>query len=151
MKRFVAIIFVGVLWICPGFGQFAGKEPAPLSAFTVPQHQLIQVADLVRMLKDGGSERPVIFQVGSSVMYQQAHIPGSKYAGPGSQNTGLLMLEKMVASLAKNRGIVIYCGCCPWSHCPNIGPAYKKLRDLGFMNVKVLYIPNNFGDDWVAK
>jgi hypothetical protein len=46
---------------------------------------------------------------------------------------------------------VLYCGCCPWGRCPNVGPAYKYLYDQGFTNVKVLYMANNFGDDWVAK
>jgi len=32
-----------------------------------------------------------------------------------------------------------------------VGPAYKALYDQGFTNVKVLYLANNFGDDWVAK
>ena len=92
-----------------------------------------------------------MLQVGSHVMYSQAHIPGSLYAGPGSQPAGLQLLESTVAKSPKNRFIVLYCGCCPWNHCPNVGPAYKRLRDLGFTNVKVLYLANNFGDDWVYK
>jgi hypothetical protein len=32
-----------------------------------------------------------------------------------------------------------------------VGPAYKRLHDLGFTNVKVLYLANNFGDDWLYK
>jgi hypothetical protein len=63
----------------------------------------------------------------------------------------LQLLESKVASTPKNALIVIYCGCCPWNRCPNVGPAYARLHDLGFTNVKVLYMANNFGDDWVAK
>ena len=44
---------------------------------------------------------------------------------------------------------MIYCGCCPWSHCPNVAAAYDTLHALGFTQVKVLYIAENFGDDWV--
>lgn len=121
------------------------------SAGTVPHERLIQPEDLNRFLMDANSIGPLILQVGSRVMYAQAHIPGSVYAGPGSQAAGLQLLEKAVASTAKGRLIVIYCGCCPWNRCPNVGPAYKRLHDLGFTNVKVLYIANNFGDDWVAK
>ena len=84
-------------------------------------------------------------------MFAQAHIPGSLYAGPGSQAAGLQLLESKVNKTPKDKLIVIYCGCCPWSRCPNMGPAYKRLRELGFTNVKALYIANNFGDDWVAK
>jgi hypothetical protein len=84
-------------------------------------------------------------------MYSQAHIPGSRYAGPGSQSDGLRLLESIVAKTPKSKFIVLYCGCCPWNRCPNVGPAYKRLHDLGFTNVKVLYLANNFGDDWAYK
>lgn len=130
--------------------QFSSPAGSPLSAMTVPQAQQMQPAQLASMLKSS-AERPLVLQVGSHVMFAQAHIPGSVYAGPGSQVAGLQLLEKAVASTAKGKLIVIYCGCCPWNRCPNVGPAYKRLQDLGFTNVKVLYIANNFGDDWVAK
>jgi hypothetical protein len=32
-----------------------------------------------------------------------------------------------------------------------VGPAYQELRAMGFTKVKVLYIANNFGADWVDK
>ena len=64
---------------------------------------------------------------------------------------GLALLEKAVSLLPKSKFIVIYCGCCPWNRCPNVGPAFKRLADLGFTNVKVVYFANNFGDDWVSK
>lgn len=131
--------------------QGAGAQVSPLSATTVPREDLMEPAELAGMLNANGSERPVIFQVGSYVMFQQAHIPNSGFAGPGSQEAGQVLLKKVAAPLKKNQLIVIYCGCCPWSHCPNIGPAYKQLRDLGFTKVKALYIAKNFGDDWVAK
>ncbi len=121
------------------------------SAFSVPQAQLIQPDALNRILQAGGSGSPLVLQVGSHVMFSQAHIVGSVYAGPGAESSGLQLLASKVASVPKNKFIVIYCGCCPWSHCPNIGPAYKQLHDMGFTNVKALYLANNFGDDWVSK
>jgi hypothetical protein len=111
----------------------------------------MQPAELAHLLKPGGAQQPVIFQVGSLVMFQQAHIPNAKFAGPGSQSSGLAQLRKLSAPLAKTQLIVIYCGCCPWGRCPNMGTAYKALHDLGFRNVKALYLASNFGDDWVAK
>jgi thiosulfate/3-mercaptopyruvate sulfurtransferase len=152
MKRLGGIIYLG-LFLCAmtAYGQFSGPPSGQLAATTVPQAQLIQPAELVQMLKATKEERPLLLQVGSFVMFQQAHIPESIYAGPGSQSAGLQMIEKSVAQVAKGRLIIIYCGCCPWNHCPNIGPAYKKLREMGYTNVKALYIARNFGDDWVAK
>jgi hypothetical protein len=127
------------------------SNPAPLSATTVPQSDQIQPSELARLLKPGFGDRPVVFQVGSFVMFQQAHIPNAGFAGPGSQANGMILLKKFAAPLSKKQLIVIYCGCCPWNKCPNIGPAYKQLHALGFTNVKALYIASNFGDDWVSK
>jgi arsenite-transporting ATPase len=75
---------------------------------------------------------------------------------PTGHTLRLLSLPKAwsgarVAKLAKDTPIVIYCGCCPWSHCPNIAAAYNALRALGFTQVGVLYIADNFGDNWVNK
>lgn len=128
--------------------QFSGP---PASASSIPESERMQPAELVKLLKSREAERPLVFQVGSRMMFGQAHIPGSAFAGPGSQPAGLKLLESKLASTAKGRLIVVYCGCCPWTRCPNIGPAYKRLRELGFTNVKALYIADNFGDDWVAK
>lgn len=95
--------------------------------------------------------KPLLFQVGSHMLYVQAHIPGSEYVGAGNSYEGLHRLADRVSKLPKNTTIILYCGCCPWSHCPNVNPAYDALAKLGFTNVKVLYIANNFGADWVDK
>jgi thiosulfate/3-mercaptopyruvate sulfurtransferase len=146
------IVFIAFISLSLAAGARAqSSNPAPLSATTVPQSDLIQPAELARLVKPGFGDRPVVFQVGSFVMFQQAHIPNAGFAGPGSQANGMILLKKFSAPLKKDQLIVIYCGCCPWSRCPNIGPAYKQLHDLGFTNVKALYIANNFGDDWVSK
>lgn len=106
---------------------------------------------LANGLDSSGGEKPIIIQVGFRKLYEQAHIPGSEYFGPGSEEDARQQLEKRVQPLPRTKLIVLYCGCCPWDHCPNVKPAYNLLRSLGFTNVKVLYIANNFGDDWVNK
>jgi thiosulfate/3-mercaptopyruvate sulfurtransferase len=121
------------------------------SATSIPNTQLIQPAAMAALLRSSGTERPLVLQVGSRLMFAQAHIAGSVFAGPGSQPSGSELIEKRVAATGKNKLIVIYCGCCPWNRCPNMGPAFKRLHDLGFTNVKAVYFANNFGDDWVAK
>jgi thiosulfate/3-mercaptopyruvate sulfurtransferase len=120
------------------------------AATTIPAGALIQPTDLAGMLHAGGSQ-PVILQVGSSVLYKQAHIPGAQYAGPTSTQDGIQNLQSHVDSLPRGQLLVIYCGCCPWTRCPNIAPAYEQLRAMGFTNVKVLYLADNFGDNWVSK
>ena len=75
LKYFAFVLFVGI-----GSGiqaQFSSPGSGSLSATTVPQGQLIQPAELVKLLKESGSVRPVVFQVGSFVMFQQAHIPNA--------------------------------------------------------------------------
>jgi hypothetical protein len=86
-----------------------------------------------------------------SMLYRSAHIPGAKYAGPASESSGLQALKDAVQALPREQPIVLYCGCCPWTHCPNIRPAFKAVHDLGFRNVRLLIIPQNFHDDWTAK
>ncbi len=130
--------------------QFSGAPQAG-SATSIPQAQLMQPEELKAMLGARGAQKPLVLQVGSRMLFAQAHIPGAEYAGPGSQPAGLQMLQDKVSLLPHKALIVLYCGCCPWGRCPNVGPAYKALRDLGFSNVKVLYIADNFGTNWVEK
>ena len=124
--------------------------PSESSAFSIPQADVMQPAELADMLK-AGSAKPLMLQVGSRVLFEQAHIAGSEYAGPGSQPEGLQLLRKRVAQLPHDTLIVLYCGCCPWNRCPNEGPAYRLLHSMGFTRVKALYIADNFGADWANK
>ena len=123
----------------------------PSSAFSIPQAQVLQPEALVQLLQKGGAAKPLVLQVGSHVLFAQAHIPGSEYAGAGSQPEGLQILQQRVSALSRKAPIVLYCGCCPWGRCPNVEPAFAKLREMGFTNVKVLYLADNFGTDWVEK
>lgn len=155
MKNGVLKILVGVALAIAVFGVrqlvAAQATDAPLPASTIPSAQLIQPDALSKLLNASGAARPLILQVGSKLMFDQAHIPGSEYVGPGSREDGLNLLRERVKGLPKNSSIVLYCGCCPWGRCPNVGNAFKTMQDLGFTNVKVLYIADNFGADWVGK
>ncbi|HLH07783.1 MAG TPA: rhodanese-like domain-containing protein [Terriglobales bacterium] len=121
------------------------------AAADIPNSALVQPEELAKILQKNSATKPLIFQVGFQKLYQQARIPGAEYVGAASQAEGIQQLEKRVASLPKNKAIVLYCGCCPWWHCPNVQPAYQLLHSMGFTNVKVLYIAQNFGADWVSK
>jgi thiosulfate/3-mercaptopyruvate sulfurtransferase len=112
--------------------------------------QVLQTDDLAKMIASK-SGKPRVFQVGFAVLYKSKHIPGSTYAGPGSKDEGLQLLQEAVASVAKDQLIVLYCGCCPWDHCPNMKPAFRLLQSLGYKNIKVVEIPQNFAKDWVEK
>jgi thiosulfate/3-mercaptopyruvate sulfurtransferase len=118
-------------------------------ASSIPTSRLINPDELVKVLKSSKGEKPLMIQVGSHVLFTQAHIPGSEYIGPASSERGLQQLRKGVESLPRDKAIILYCGCCPWNHCPNVKPADDALRALGFTNVRVLYISDNFGANWV--
>lgn len=135
-----AFAFILLSQLTPASAQ---HEPAA----SIPAADLIQPADLAANLKKAPT--PLILQVGFRKLYAQAHIPDSEYVGAAGEDAGLELLRNRVAKLAKDTAIVIYCGCCPWSHCPNIAAAYHALHALGFTRVKVLFIADNFGDNWV--
>jgi len=120
-------------------------------ASAIPVARQMNPEDLVKLLQSSGKEKPLMLQVGSHVLFTQAHIPGSEYVGAASTDAGLQQLRKRVESLPHSTFIVLYCGCCPWSHCPNVKPADDALHAMGFTNVKVLYIADNFGTNWVDK
>lgn len=116
-------------------------------AFAQANFPLIQPKDLVSELQAKG-QHPEVIHVGFSVLYRNKHITNSIYAGPASTPAGLAILKEAVAKLPKSREIVVYCGCYPWDHCPNIKPAMELLRQMGFTRVKALYVPTNMAKDW---
>jgi thiosulfate/3-mercaptopyruvate sulfurtransferase len=143
-----------VLAFCIGMGCILGASgigAAAIPASSIPAEDLVQPGDLAATLRTTSAVRPLVLQVGFRKLFDEAHIVGAEYAGPGGESDGLAMLRKRVANLPKDSPIVIYCGCCPWDHCPNIGAASSALRTLGFRNVKVLYISSDFGTDWIEK
>jgi thiosulfate/3-mercaptopyruvate sulfurtransferase len=132
-------------------GSVATAQSSPaMSATTIPEADQMQPADLAKILTSS-APKPLILQVGSKILFGEARIKGAKYAGPGSNAQGLQLLDKAVSGLQKGALVVIYCGCCPWNRCPNVGPAFAHLHEAGYTNVKVLYLANNFGDDWARK
>jgi thiosulfate/3-mercaptopyruvate sulfurtransferase len=136
--------------ICAAYGvSVQAQQPPAETGAIIPPQAILQPAELVQMLNT--SAKPLVLQTGSHVLYAEAHIAGAEYAGPAGTSAGIEVLRARVAGLNKDTLIVIYCGCCPWSRCPNIKPAYQQLQALGFTNVKALYIAQNFGTDWVDK
>ncbi len=154
-KRALAV--VGIIFLCaaPSWAQAGTGRPATTPAsqdeLAPGSPQLIMPENLVKLLQPANASKPLIFSVGPRMLYLQAHIPGAEYIGPGSDAHGIEQLRIRIKSVPRNQFIVLYCGCCPWSHCPNVRPAYRELQSMGFTKVKVLYIADNFGTDWVYK
>src|SRR5215469_16630197 len=147
----VLLISAGMLRVSQAENPLSGSIIQTDSAVAIPTRSLIQAGELVKLLSASPAERPLVIQVGSRVLYEEAHIPGSEYLGPAANAAGLAKLRQRLQSVTRNKFIVLYCGCCPWSHCPNIKPAWDLAQSMGFSKIKVLYIADNFGAGWVDK
>ena len=127
----------------------AAQVPGAGKAAELAAAAQIEPEALAKLVRESKGEKPVVLHVGFQNFYAQARIPGSDYAGPCSKPEGLELLRKRVESLPRRQFIALYCGCCPWDKCPNIKPAYEALRAMGFTNVKVVHIAQDFGANWV--
>jgi len=112
--------------------------------------ELIEPAKLAEWLSQGDKPLHMIC-VAFPALYKQKHISGAILAGPGSKPEGIATLHATLEKLTRSDPVVLYCGCCPMQDCPNIRPAYSAAKDLGFKNLYVLNLPNNFHTDWAAK
>jgi thiosulfate/3-mercaptopyruvate sulfurtransferase len=112
--------------------------------------QTIPPADLVKELGNGKSA-PIVVFVGFQHLYSAGHIKGSQNHGSGGSAEGLAQIKAWAGALPRSSNLVIYCGCCPMEHCPNVRPASAALREMGFTKVRVLILPTNFEVDWVEK
>ncbi len=107
----------------------------------------IAPSDLAANLASGAT--PTLLHVGSSYLYGKAHLPRAIHAGETGEETSTL--TDVVRALPKDTEIVVYCGCCPWSRCPNVRPANRTLRALGFTRVRALELPTTLRDDWIDR
>ena len=127
-------------------------SPASLQADSDPwtKAQTVQPADLEKELGNSKSAPTVVF-VGFKRLYSAGHIKGAQYHGTAGSEEGLKELTTWAAGLPRSTNLVIYCGCCPLERCPNIRPAFKALQGLGFKNLRVLLLPQDFAADWAGK
>lgn len=105
--------------------------------------QLLEPAQLAQHL-ESGKNVPVIFCVGPGAV-----IPNSVDVGPAKDS--LVTLRSTLQDLKRDTAIVVYCGCCPFEHCPNVRPAIALLNELHFTNYKLLNLPHNIKTDWLDK
>jgi thiosulfate/3-mercaptopyruvate sulfurtransferase len=139
------------------------QQPSPLRLFLVvfmimmvkagmaqnpvnwTKDQLMEPAELSQVIQKG-KKVPVIFSVGPGAL-----IPHSIDAGMASHQENLDRLKKELGSVPKKSKVVIYCGCCPFEHCPNVRPAISLLKEMGFTNYRLLDLPHNLKTDWIDK
>jgi thiosulfate/3-mercaptopyruvate sulfurtransferase len=106
------------------------------------------VAELIAKDQAG---KPTVVCVGFRPLYQGAHIPGASFHGAASTTNGIADLKHWARLVPRAANVVLYCGCCPLERCPNLKPAFLALREVGFTNLRVLLLPNDFNTDWIEK
>jgi len=121
----------------------------PASAQEIPASQTIAPDQLAKEI--AGKDKPIVVCVAPRFLYDGAHVPGALFHGATSTEKGLADFKQWAASTPKGANIVLYCGCCPITRCPNIRPALATLHELGFTSVKVLWLPQDFHADWIEK
>ena len=157
------IVFILIYIMASGFSRNTTQEAGSMSpntglSFTgseIKQNkyqepwtpgQLVNPADLASVINDPKARKPLIFCVGPGAL-----ILGSIDIGPGKEKENLEKFRLQLSKLPRGANIVIYCGCCPFEHCPNIRPAFILLNEMKFTNAHLLNLEHNIKTDWVAK
>ncbi len=107
--------------------------------------QLIEPSELAATIKSN-KDIPVIFSIGPGAI-----VPHSKDIGMIKEEENMKKFREQLSGLPKDTQIVVYCGCCPYEHCPNVRPAIQLLKDMKFTNYKLLDLPHNIKIDWINK
>ena len=122
------------------------SQALPQSDAPWTEKQLKAPAALAATLADAKAPQPVIFNIGP---VQQ--IKNAIAIGPTKSPANFDKLKQQLAKLPKDKEVIIYCGCCPFSRCPNVRPAFELLQKMKFKNGKLLNLPSNLNDDWISK
>ncbi len=129
-----------------------GQAPPRPAADPWSASQLVEPADFARELAAAKPDSlPTIVYVGFRTLFEGGHVPGATFHGTASTEAGLASLKAWAGSLPRTTDVVIYCGCCPFDHCPNVRPAFVLFRDLGFTHLRVLALRTSFAADWAGK
>ena len=141
----VVLVFAGTILM-------PGQKPAQNADELKPDSPYVMRPEvLAKLLQATSGPKPVVLYVGPRFMWAQGHIKGAENMGPASRQENLEKLHARAAQLPKDSLVVIYCGCCPFDHCPNIRPAFQELQKMGFTKVRALYLPKSFGTDWAEQ
>jgi hypothetical protein len=128
----LVIFFSGVLL---SFGQ----EPWRID-------QLMEPADLAQLINDPKMAQPILFSIGPSAV-----IKNSIDIGAVNDKVNWEKLRLELGKLSPDAQVVIYCGCCPFNHCPNIRPAFNLMNEMKFKNHKLLNLTKNIKVNWIDK
>ena len=128
------LVLFGLIFFCT---QILAQEPWKES-------QLLTPAVLAANIQN--NKAPLIISIGPGAV-----ILNSVDMGMASAKNNLDKLKTYLSAIEKKKEIVIYCGCCPFEHCPNIRPAFTLLNQMGFEHVQLLNLATNIKVDWMNK
>lgn len=139
VKFIIPILMLAVIVFAFKSSVQTGKDPWT-------KNQLMEPAVLAKIINDSTAKKPIIYSIGPG-----ADIKGSIEIGPAQEKENLDKLKAALEKLDRNTEIVIFCGCCPFEHCPNIRPPFELLNEMKFTNHKLLNLSHNIKVDWFNK
>lgn len=107
--------------------------------------QLMQPSELASIIKNKTNQVTII-SVGPFNT-----IPDAINVGMVSEEENMDKFKTQLSTLKKDAKVVVYCGCCPYEHCPNVRPAIDVLKQMKFTNFYLLNLPDNLKIDWINK
>jgi thiosulfate/3-mercaptopyruvate sulfurtransferase len=109
------------------------------------KEQLLEPAQLAQIIQKNEAA-PIVYSIGPGAVIKNSINIGS-VKEPGNMQE----FKKQLSKLPKDASIVVYCGCCPFEHCPNVRPAVAALNEMKFTNYKLLNLSHNVKTDWLDK
>jgi hypothetical protein len=106
--------------------------------------QLLDPAELAARISHPSGAPPLVISVGPSGL-----IKGSVETGPAHEKDNLGKLRALLEHEPRDREVIIYCGCCPFQHCPNVRPAFSLLTEMHFTHARLLNLAHNIKIDWI--
>jgi hypothetical protein len=137
-RNLIHCLIIALLMI--GCQQSQAQKPENWTA-----DQLLEPSVLVATLQSN-KDLPVIYSVGPGAV-----IPHSIDLGMANDEKNLERFKEAISKLPRTTNIVVYCGCCPFEHCPNVRPAIDVLQKMNFTNYHLLNLPHNIKTDWISK
>ena len=142
IKSFFSVLLIASVFL-PAFTLtgFQKSQQEPWS-----EKQLLAPGELAGIINNPQLKQPIVLCIGPGAV-----IEGSLDIGAAHEKVNYEKLKLQLEKLPRDADIVIYCGCCPFEHCPNIRTAFRLLNEMKFTNQRLLDIPHNIKTDWIDK
>ncbi len=110
------------------------------------EQQLVSPEVLAERINKGDTANLLILNTGPV-----EDIKGAVNIGAVEDAKNQVKLKAYLETVPRDKEVIIYCGCCPLSVCPNLHPAYDALKSMKFTRYKVLRLTHDLQEDWIDK